>query len=239
MELSKIDRWGGEKTIIFSNSIDKNKIRKQKKPIFNIGFVVLIIAIVLFAVINYLPWMHIQYKSSSDSDFIKKEIYKDFKENKIDNKTLIQDFFNSENSTMYLGLNKNDFSLLPQISNLSSIILVLLSFIFIFIEILDRKINFSYDKLLIFQTIEISMMTIVFLYIIYTLIGFLGANILSFTNINILGTIFSQYTIIFTAPIVITSISAASIKICFTVIKSNYSEMFKLSNLKKWFIKKK
>lgn len=177
--------------------------------------------------------MHIQYKSSSDSDFIKKEIYKDFKENKIDNKSLIQDFFNSENSTMYLGLNKNDFSLLPQISNLSSIILVLLSFIFIFIEVLDRKINFSYDKLLIFQTIEISIMTIVFLYIIYTLIGFLGANILSFTNINILGTIFSQYTIIFTAPIVITSISAASIKICFTVIKSNYSEMFKLSNLKK------
>lgn len=207
------------------------KIQKKTKPFFKIGFVILIIAIICLAVINYIPWMYIRYSSPSQSDFIEKSYYKDFKTQEEGNESKILDFFNSKNSSLYLGLNKNDFSLIPEISSYISYILVILSLIFITLVVLDKKFDFSLKKVLVFQTLITSIIIILFLYTIYILVQFLGANILSFTNITILKTFFPDLAVIFTAPLVIISLSAVSMKICFTVIKSNYNEMFKLSDV--------
>lgn len=206
------------------------KIKKKAKPFFKIGFVILTITIICLAVVNYLPWMYIRHSSSSQSDFIERSYYKDFKTQEDGNESKILDFFNSKNSSLYLGLNKNDFSLIPNISNHICYILVILSLIFVTLVILDKKIDFSLKKLLVFQTLITSIIIIVFLYTIYILVQFLGANILSFTNISILKTFFPDLALIFPAPLIIISLLAVSLKICFTVIKSNYNEMFKLSD---------
>jgi len=218
-----------------SNKVENN-IKKSgmiKKPFFKIGFIILIISIIFLGIINYIPWMYISYESSSQSDLIEDAYYKDFENNGIKNDE-INDFFNSKNSSLLIGLDADDFSSIPGTNNYICFLLIVLSICFILITLIDKKINFTAEKLFTLNTVLTSIVIVLNIYLIYTLTIFLGANISSFTNIEILNDTFPKLTIIFPAPLVTISASAILTKICFTVIKSNYKEMQKLSDVKKF-----
>jgi len=205
----------------------------KKKSFLKIGLVILIIAIICFAIISYLPWMYISYRNSSESDGIEKFYYKDFKQNIIDDGGEIANFLDSKDSILYLGLDVNDLGTIPNSLISLCYVLIVLSMFFIAVTIFDKKINFSHEKIFTFQTIGTSIVIVVLLYFIYILVEFLGINILLFTNTDVLKNIFPEFTIIFPAPLALIFIVALLTKICFTVIKSNYNEMIKLSHVKK------
>lgn len=203
--------------------------RVTKKPFLKIGIVLIIIAVVSLAIINYLPWMYTKY--SSESGTIQELFYKDF-ENKEENYYRETDYIFespctncSNNSKNFIGLTKNDFTNIPRTASYGFITLAILGLIFTIFEIFDRMRNFSMETVTVIHSSFAAAAFIVNTVITILSIKFLGVYFLVYYNrpfIEASG--INNLILIFLVPTILIVITITTIMIAITIMKINFHE---------------
>ena len=165
-----------------------------KKPFIKLGIIIIIIAIIGFALINYIPWMYINCKTDYGS-LEEYFYYRDFRDDLVDSNE-VKSLFDStctncsDNSDNYIGLTINDFSNTPKTTSYIFIFQAILGIIFTIFVIIDRKRNFAEEKVWIIHSIITAFILIIGIIIIMINIKFLGAHLLYQLNqpfIEVLG----------------------------------------------------
>jgi len=203
------------------------KLPKKKKPILKIGFILIIFGLLLIVILktNIFPWMYISYDSNFEDVSYDNSYFSNFISNKEDINQTVEKFFSSENSSKLIGLSDQDFFDIPKISFFISIAIIILGSIFSILVIIDKKLNFPLINLYIFQTIFVSFLILIFIYFISILTKFLGGNISIILNSKLINKSLNNANIIFPIPIIVIVILSILMKLCFTVIKSNFKEI--------------
>lgn len=212
-----------------------NDLGKKKKQTFlKIGIVIFIVAILCLGIIKYVPWMYINYSPTEEnSENFENFYYKNFYHEEKNINQTVEKFFNSQNSSKLTGIDINDFTIVPNLSNYIFYLLGLMGIVFTAIVLVDKKKDFfSFKNLTIFHTLFSAIVAILLIYLIFVNIGFLGAQILIFKNIALLNDIFTKLILTFPASIFLIGISSFFLKICLTIIKSNFQEINKLHDKK-------
>lgn len=211
-----------------THSEKKEKKKVEKKPIRKLGFVVIIIAILGLAVINYMPWMYIKY----DSDYGTIEEYYTYSD--FDDEVKYNEIYNlfestcsncSHNSRNYFGLTMNDFSGTQRLMSYSLIVLGLLGFIFTIFIIIDRIKNFSEETFTIIHSIFISSIILIFLITFLSTIKFLGAHLLFEINKPFLEVLdITNVDMFFFIPYIFFFFSLCLLIIGLMLIKANFNK---------------
>jgi hypothetical protein len=203
-----------------------------KKPFLKLGIILIFIAVLSLAVINYLPWMYIKYDVGDET--LHESFGIDFKNSEGHYNETIDYIFESpctncsNNSKNYLGITKNDFTNIPRLITYAFVSLAILGIIFTIFEVIERKRNLSMELVsLVHSTFAIAAY-VVCVFVIFISIKFLGAHFLLFYNrpfIEASG--ISNIIIIFPVIIILIIISFAIIIIATTVMQINFHEFEK------------
>jgi len=208
-----------------------SKTPKKKKPLLKTGFILIIFGIIILAILktNFVPWMYIGYDSGTEEGFYENYYFSNFISEKTDINNTIEHFFSSKNASQLIGLTINDFKEEPKISYYLSLIIICLGIIFSIFVFIDKKYDFSILNLYLFQTIFVTILSIFLVYFIFIIVKFLGANLLLMVNNQIIYSKIPNLSYIFPVPIVLIILLSILLKLCFTVVKSNYKEIIELT----------
>ena len=208
--------------------------RSEKKPFFKIGIVIFIVSMICIGIILKAPWMYIEYDSSNlDSNEYKSYYYMNFRGETYKQSQSVETFFDSENSTTFLGIERNDFSYIPKIGIYLFSILAILALVFTILVFIDKKKDIiSIEHLYLFHTISMVITLVICTFMIYFLIRFFGASVLSTLNKSILEKSFTNFAILFPTPLILIFISSVLMKLCGTTIKSDFREMLNIKDEK-------
>jgi len=231
----------------FKKAENPNKIKPiqkkivQKNPFLKSGIIVIIIAILCLAIINYLPWMYIQYEDPElgtieemfNKDFGDK-IEKYIEKNRNSNSNAYSGIYNvfesqcsncSNNSNNFIGLTLDDFSNIPTRAFFSFIILALLGLIFTIFQIVDKFRRFSIDTNAIIHSAFAIGLILVCAYLLVLIVKFFGAYILLAINWPFIG--LNEIRILFVVPLILIFIIPVIIKGATAIIKMNFNELKK------------
>ena len=200
-ELSKIGK---------NDTIDQHLI--IKKPLQKIGFLIVIIAIIGIAILNYMPVLYINYETenSSITQFIS---YEDFKLDKIEPEEINSIFEStcydcSDNSDSYIGLTINDFIDAPKFTSYVFYIMIIIGVLFSIIGLVDRKKNFSEKTNTIIHSIFTAFIILTGIIMLILNMKFLDANLLQHLNKPFLKELgFNRIQLLFFEPYFIIFIS--------------------------------
>jgi len=163
-----------------------DKYISPKKPFIKIGALIIIIAIIGLIIINYVPFLYINYETSDTS--IKQYFsYGDFKNDLIEPEKIYSLFEStcidcSDNSDSYIGLTINDFTDTPKFTIYIFYIMIFIGAIFTIFILVDKKKNFSENTITIVHTIFTAFIILAGIIILFLNIKFLSANLLQKLN---------------------------------------------------------
>jgi len=224
----------------------KNKPRKRtinkRRPFLKSGVIILAIAILCLSVINFIPWIYIEYDSSVYGT-VKETFYfsytDDFKNEKFENlniktlnSTAVGDIYGifesqcsncSNDSQNFIGININDFSETAKITSYVFIIMILMSLIFVVFQIVDKMRTFSMETVAIIHSIFAAGIIFAGAYVLVLIIKFFGTYLLIFYNSSFID--FGNSTIVFVVPVILMCIVPFVIIGANAVIKMNFNEL--------------
>jgi hypothetical protein len=210
----------------------KEEKKIVKKPFRKIGIILIIIAIISLAIINYLPWVYIEYDAEYGS--VKEFFYKDFENKEGNDYSEIDHIFESlctncsNNSQNYIGVTKDDFIDISKTTSYGFITLALLGIIFTIFEIIERMRNFSMEIVTVIHSTFAAAAIIVGIVVALSSIKFLGSYFLLYYNRSFIETAdINNVILLFFVPIILIVIAFVIIKIATTVLKINFNEFEK------------
>ena len=214
----------------------KEKKKTSDKPFFKSGIIIIIIAIVALAIINFTPWMYAKY--DIDNTSTQQFFYINFENEEIkNNKTLLENITNlfdspckncTNNSQNYIGLTIKDFGDIPKLTSYGLAALMIMGLIFTIFVIIDRFRNFSFEKLYLVCSIFTAGYVVTSVFILLLSIKFLASHFLIYYNEPFIKTSgITNVTLIFLAPIMMVFFSCAIMKGSMTVMKINFREVEK------------
>jgi hypothetical protein len=215
--------------------VEEKKIKKTvERPFLKSGIILILIAIIALAFIEYSPWLYIDYETDEGAG--EQFFYRGFNEeldfNKI-NLTILNLFWSpctncSDNSQNYIGLTFDDFSNSPQTMSNGFIGIVLMGIIFTVFLIIDKFRKFSDDIILVVHSLFSAGIIVVSLLILISSIKFIGTYFLLYHNwsfIEISG--ITGVTLVFLVPIILVILTIAIIRGSIMMLKINFREMEK------------
>lgn len=216
-------------------SLKEKKDLKKFIPIFGVIFIV--IAIVSLFIINYLPWMYINY---NDPNFVEIDgfFYRDFK-TKFEHEEIFDLMGSkcdncSDNSQNYIGLSTEDFIYTPQYSFYLFIALIFLGLFSIIFAIIDKFRNISMRSAILFYSISAIAELIIGLFILLFNIRFIGANFLLIYNKSLIENIgLYNVKLIMLTPILLIVFALIMIKGAKTSLDLNFKELQKRNQSEK------
>jgi len=211
-----------------NNRMLKTK-RTVDRPFLKSGIILIIVAIIMLAFINYSPWMYINHETKEGSVF--HLIFRDFDQDGEINQTVLDIFQSpcdncSNNSQNYIGLTFDDFINSPNTISNGIIILIILGIIFTVFLIIDKYHRFSDEVVLAFHTLFSISAIISSLAILIASLKFIGTYFLLYHNwsfIEISG--IKNVNIGFLTPIALVILSLAIIRGAIMTFNINFREM--------------
>jgi hypothetical protein len=208
---------------------DKNQIIK-KQQFHKLGVIFIIISIVALAVINFLPWVFIKFDAEYGT--IQEFYFRDFENkegryypNEMDNIFESKCTNCSFNSKNYIGISKDDFTVVPTTTSYTFFVFIALGIIFTIISILNYYRFYSRDIISIIHSSFAASGIIIGTFIILLNIKFLSVHFLVYFNEAFIETSgASDIILIFFAPLFIIIISIAIILISLITININLRE---------------
>lgn len=218
----------------------QEKRRHSEKPFFKSGILVIIIAILALAVVNYIPWMYARY--SADNVTVEQMFYKDFKNEETKNNETYQNasqkvtgLFDSpctnctNNSQNYIGLTTDDFKTIPKLTSYGFVALAIMGLIFTIFVVIDRFRNFSIETSYLVCSIFNVTYVAISVFTLLLSIKFLASHFLTYYNGPFIETSgLTDVNLVFLAPIMMIFISCAIMKGSMTVMKINFREVEKI-----------
>jgi len=209
----------------------KEKTTPKNKPFYKTGILLIIIAMICFGIINYMPWFYIRYDGE---DGTKEQIfYKDFKMEDI-NYEEIQKILSSNNDTHYLGFSINDFKNIPTTISYYFIGLGAIGFLFFLLQMFDKKLKLSLDSFSIIHSIFSAVIMSIGLVILLIMMRFISSYILLYYNMPLIETYINVTNVIVVFPVVfiIIFVAAIIVKLSFSIMKINFREIEKKAGIK-------
>lgn len=213
----------------------QEKRKTGEKPFFKSGIMIIIIAIIALALINYTPWMYAKYDVGDTST--QQFFYKDFENEEFENNETCQKVMNlfesnctncTDNSQNYIGLTVKDFETMPKLTTYGFIALIVLGLFFTIFVIIDRFRNFAFEKSYLVCSIFTAGYVVTSVFILLLSIKFLASHFLLYHNDPFIKTSgLTNITLIFLAPIIIIVFCCAIMKGSMMVMKINFREMEK------------
>lgn len=209
----------------------KEKTTPKSKPFYKSGIMLLIVAIICFGIVNYMPWFYVRYDGENGT---KEQIfYKDFKMEDV-NYEEIQELLVSNNGTHYLGFSQNDFKKIPATISNYFIGLGALGILFIILQMLDRKLKLSLDSFSVIHSIFSAVTMSIGLVIILIMMRFLSSYILLYYNMPLITRYMNVTNVIVLFPVVfiVVFVAASIVKVSFSIMKINFREIEKKAGIK-------
>jgi len=198
-----------------SNKDSKKKSYRKTFPKF--GFVLIVCAIVVFIVVNYVPWAYIEYGPETELTTV--TIYKDFKIENSEN-TEIYDLFRSP---YYLGIERDDFSEAATLEFYGFISLMALGILITIFGILDKMRNFSWEIFVITHFVISTATIIPGMFIVLSVAKLLGAQFLPHYNVFPAG--YTNIALLFPAAFILIIVGFVIIKLAFTMMKIYFNKI--------------
>jgi len=224
-----------------AKEIKQNPVRKKedkytkKKPFLKLGIILLIFTIICFIILDALPWMYIKFDASNDGTSQVEYYYdKNFviTNNEEQNET-INNFFESINSNIYMGINPTDFSSLYYHGKYIFYSMIAIGIVFTIFAIFDKKRNLSIETSTIIHTLFAGIVAGLCIYFIFLSVKFLASVILIVLNYRFINPILPNLVIVYLAPMIVLFIMTGVLKVTFSVIKSNFKIFEKIKEGKK------
>ncbi|KYK23544.1 hypothetical protein AYK21_02490 [Thermoplasmatales archaeon SG8-52-2] len=157
-----------------------------KKPFIKIGLLIVIIALIGLFIINFVPFLYINYETE-DSSIEQYISYQEFKYDQLEPEKIYSLFEStcidcSENSDSYIGLTINDFIDTPKFTIYVFYIMIIIGAIFTIFMLVNRKRNFSENTIIIVHSIFTAFIIITGIIILILNMKFLAANLLQQLN---------------------------------------------------------
>lgn len=219
--------------VIREKKIRNRRMRKTIKtvdrPFLKSGILIIIVAIVMLAFVEYSPWMYINHETNNGSAV--HIIYRDFYQEEEINQTVLDLFQSpctncSNNSQNYIGLSFDDFTTSPKTISNGIIILIVLGIVFTVFLIIDRFRRFSDELVLALHSLfSIGIIIINLIILIYS-IKFIATYFLLYHNwsfIEISG--IKNANIVFLTPITLVILTLAIIRASIMTFNINFREM--------------
>jgi hypothetical protein len=204
---------------------------KEKKTFSKLGLGLIFIAVICLLIINLVPWFYIKFDSTLEHQTLEKVYYRDFN---TDNGSLeVLNFFESSNSSKYLGLSSNDFTTLPQKAAYIFYSILILGILFTIIEIINKKREISLEKLIIIHTFFSAITAILCVYLIFLTVKFFGVHLLLYHNVEYIQSSLPNVILLFFAPIFLVFVTAGILKISSTTMKFNFNLFEKIQESKR------
>lgn len=213
-----------------------------KKPFLKSGILIIVIALLCLAIVNFLPWIHVEYDSQEFGTV--KETFTfsyetDFKNEKLENVNLaklnstaignIYGLFESQcsscsdSSSNFIGLSINDFSDTAKMTTYSFFVLILLALFLIVFQIFDKIRNCSTDTVAIIHSIFAAGVMITSTYILLLIMKFFGAYILIYSNSSFIA--LKDLIVVFIVPVFLIILVPLLIVGANAIIKMNFNEL--------------
>jgi len=207
----------------------KKTIKTVDRPFLKSGILIIIIAIIMLAFIEYSPWMYINHETDEGSAI--HIIYRDFNQGEKINQTVLDLFQSpcnncSNNSQNYIGLTFDDFTNSPQTISNGIMILIVLGIIFTVFLIIDKFHRFSDEFVLALHSLFSIGVIIISLVILINSIKFIGTYFLLYHNwsfIEISG--IKNANIVFLTPITLVILTLAIIRGVIITFNINFRQM--------------
>ena len=207
----------------------KKTIKTVDRPFLKSGILIIIIAIIMLAFIEYSPWMYIDHETDEGSAI--HIIYRDFNQGEEINQTVLDLFQSpcnncSNNSQNYIGLTFDDFTNSPQTISNGIMILIVLGIIFTVFLIIDKFHRFSDEFVLALHSLFSIGVIIISLVILINSIKFIGTYFLLYHNwsfIEISG--IKNANIVFLTPITLVILTLAIIRGVIITFNINFRQM--------------
>lgn len=208
----------------FSREKKTKEKNLRKKPFLLLGIALIIIGASCFVTVNYGPWAYVKYEPvGTENVTIEKVYYKDFQTYDGED-TAISNFFISD-SGEYLGITSDDISPYYKMSIYISYALIIIGIIFTIIQIISRMLDFEYKISLIIHSFFAATAAVLCIYAIFLSVKFFSAFLLYMLNFKAISTILGKPIIVFIAPLIVLFIFSGALKVCFVVLKTDYSEL--------------
>jgi hypothetical protein len=177
----------------------------SKKPFIKIGLLIVIIALIGLVIINFVPFLYINYETDDSS--IKQYIsYQEFKYDQLEPEKIYSLFEStcidcSENSDSYIGITINDFIDTPKFTIYVFYVMIVTGAIFTIFMLVNRRKNFSENTSIIVHSIFTAFIIITGIIILILNMKFLAANLLQQLNKPFLmGLGFNRVQLLFFMP---------------------------------------
>jgi hypothetical protein len=208
-------------------SSDKEKSNQigKVKTFPRLGILLIVFALLILIIINISPWLYVKY----DANFGEMDVFfnKNLNSGDIEH-TAILDLFESP---YYLGLSAADFAnTYTSVFNGVLILLILGSAITIFGAI-DKFRDFSAENFIIIHFIFAIAAIITFIFIVLSMMKFLGGYLLLFHNMALIKESGPNLDImVFTFPtaFMLTVLGVIIIKVMFTIIRIDFNGLLKI-----------
>lgn len=206
------------------SSYSKRKKKDHPKKDFSLsGIFLIIVAVFCLILSNYVPWAYVQYEDGEASG--EEIIYSGYKETDFVNKE-IRNFFKFPNN---MGVYINDFTDTPNSVFYGSVSLIILGFLFIAFQTLDRIKDFTEGFFATFHSIFALFTIVISFFMALSVTKFLSAYFLMYENINLITE--SIPAVVFLAPILIFVLTLGIIKATFMIFRINIKKIEKRTNL--------
>lgn len=207
----------------------KKAIKTVDRPFLKSGILIIIVAIIMLAFVEYSPWMYINYETNKGSAV--NIIYRDFNQEEEINQTIIDLFQSpctncSNNSQNYIGLNFDDFTNSPTTISNGIMIMIVLGSIFTVFLIIDRFRRFSDELVLALHSLFSIGIIIISMFILIYSLKFIGTYFLLYHNwsfIEISG--IKNTNIVFLTPLTLVILTLAIIRGSIITFNINFREM--------------
>jgi len=221
------------KKVEIKHGIRKTDEKKSKKITYEKKFpklciLLIIIAIIVWISINYVPWGYIKYDTGSSE--MELSINRDFilsnESGKAIDTNVSKNITNLFSKPYYLGLSTNDFSDTPKLAENSIIVLIVLCILITIFWAIDKIFNFSAEIFIVVHFVITTTVIVPCMFIILSVSKFVGAQILIYYNSHFITA--KILTVAFPVAFVLIILGFVTIRLIFTVIKIDFKEMQKL-----------
>lgn len=201
----------------------KKRLKIKKKPFFKLGLILIFVSIISLLIMNFIPWAVVSYDNKT-SNLENNEIY--YYINKIEKNSYdssFSNFFDSQDSFKYLGLNFDSINSSSTILSYLLFAIILIGTIFTIFGLLISQRDFSIEKYRLLHCFFAFITALICIYIVFILIKFIGANILILYNNDFISTDIENLAFIFISPIIVLFIILGLFKLNISILKINYN----------------
>jgi len=207
---------------------NKEKPKKIKKKSYEklfpkVGILLIIFSIIGLVFISNVPWACIKYGKGTPQT--ESWIYQNYKGDNVESQEISNLFI----APYYIGLTKNDFSVIPKYATFAFISLIIIGILVSIFGVIDRYKNFSLEMFSNIHYIFSTVIIIPSLYLIMLVIKFLGSHFLIINNGALISE--SSITLLFPNAIIITIMGVILIRLAFTLMRMDFTGLHKIKEV--------